>query len=94
MTKLSLILLTLLLTAPSWAMSWHKGDITQTAWHDHGGYQVEIDGTRYVFMRSAKILHQGTWHEVPDRMYLLRKGTQVQVQKQGFRIYALEIRSR
>jgi len=91
MKILSLCLAALIFATTSWAVSWQQGKVTRTAWHDEGGYQVEIDHIRYVFMRDAKILHQGAWYDMPDRLHLIRIGTSVRLQKQGFRIYALEI---
>lgn len=82
------------LWAPVDAASWHQGIVTKAAWYDAGGHQVEINQIRYVFLRTARIKHNGQWHEVADRAYLLTPKTRVRFQKEGFRIYALEIEGR
>ncbi len=94
MKILSVIVLLLLLSSPLGAISWSQGTVTKSAWHDLGGHQIEVDGIRYVFVQTARIKHDNGWHEVPDRVYLLTPKTRVRIQKEGFRIYALEIEGR
>lgn len=83
--------LCVLLCTSAWGMQWHKGMVTHDAWMDQGGYYVSVDGTTYLFMRTAAIRVDAKDHEVPDRLAYLTKGSTVRILKDGFRIYALEI---
>jgi hypothetical protein len=94
MKVFSLLVMMILFHLMAFAMPWSKGTVTKPAWYDTGGYQVEIDHIRYVFIKTARIKYDDRWYDVPDRAHLLTPKTRVRIQKEGFRIYALEIEGR
>lgn len=81
-------------TSLAWSQQWQQGLITRQVWLDQGGFQIEIDGTQFTFMREAKVFIDSNEYEVPDRMTHLTAKSKVRFQAKGFRIYAIELQWR
>jgi hypothetical protein len=75
----------------AWCQEWRQGVVTRDAWVDQGGFHVEVNGTRYLFMRAARIKIGSSEHEVPDRAMWLTEKSKVRILYDGFRIYDLEL---
>lgn len=85
------LLIFILWSSLAWSQEWKHGVITKQAWMDQGGFHVEVDGARYLFMRDAKIRIDQTEHEVPDRLTFLTPKSRVLILADGFRIYSLSL---
>jgi len=86
-----LLLIFMLCSTIAWSQEWKHGVITKEAWLDQGGFHVEIDGTRHLFMRNAKIRIDQTEHDVADRLTFLTPKSRVLILVDGFRIYSLTL---
>ncbi len=75
----------------AWSQELKHGVITKQPWLDQGGFHVEVDETRYLFMRDAKITIDTVEYEVPDRAIHLTPKSRVLMQVKGFCIYALTL---
>lgn len=85
------LLIFILWNSIAWSQEWKHGVITKQTWMDQGGFHVEVDGTRYLFMRDAKIKIDSVEYEVPDRATHLTPKSRVLMQVKGFCIYALTL---
>lgn len=81
----------LLWISTAWGKGWTQGTVTQSAWLDKGGFQIEIDNTQYTFMNDAVIIIDSKEHPLPNRMHQLKKNTRVRIFAEGFRIHQIEV---
>ncbi len=89
--KFVIILLFILVASPLEAKQINYGTVTSQGTYEQGGFFVEIDRIRFLFMKEAKIIVDSKPHNKPERIRFLTAGTKVRYRSEGVRIYELEI---
>lgn len=89
--KFWILFLVLFIAAPLEAKQVKSGTVTAQGTYEQGGFFVEIDRIRFLFMKEAKITVDSEIHNIPERIRFLTPGTKVRYRFEGVRIYELEI---